>query len=167
MLTVLCPNRTQRTLRVLQACNRTAESCGFIPPVSLRPTSLSPIWTSGTPLGFFSASVTTAQYGQAQARPRRMSPSVARLRPGRETVLTRIRCSRCGLVKPRMRNGPGWCSRCDGDVSVADFLRRTCPVAQLPCRTKTPSQFWRPWGLPFACRTPCREWGQDRCPERP
>ena len=50
---VLCPNRIQRTLRVLQGCNRTAESCGFVSPVPLGPSPLYPIWTLGPSQGLF------------------------------------------------------------------------------------------------------------------
>ena len=51
----MCPNRIQRTLRVLQAFNRTAESCGFVSLVSVRQSPLYPIWTSGPPQGPFRA----------------------------------------------------------------------------------------------------------------
>ena len=79
MLTVLCPNRIQRTLRVLQACNRTAESCGFISPVPLGPSPLYPIWTLGPPQGPFP---TVSAAAARCATPTEPGPDTQRLSPG-------------------------------------------------------------------------------------
>ena len=79
MLDVLCPNRIQRTLRVLRACNRTAESCGFISPVSVRHSPLYPIWTLGPPQGLFRP-LRAAAF--RCATPTEPGPDTQRLSPG-------------------------------------------------------------------------------------
>ena len=76
---VLCPNRIQRALRVLQACNRTAESCGFISPVPLGPSPLYPIWTLGPPQGLFRPPRAAAS---RCATPPQPVPGTRRLSPG-------------------------------------------------------------------------------------
>ena len=79
MLDVLCPNRIQSTLRVLRACNRTAESCGFISPVSVRHSPLYPIWTLGPPQGLFRP-LRAADF--RCATPTEPGPDTQRLSPG-------------------------------------------------------------------------------------
>ena len=79
MPAVLCPNRIQRTLRVLQACNGTAESCGFISPVSVRHSPLYPIWTLGPPQGLFRP-LRAAAF--RCATPTEPGPDTQRLSPG-------------------------------------------------------------------------------------
>ena len=79
MLDVLCPNRIQRTLRLLRACNTTAESCGFISPVSVRHSPLYPIWTLGPPQGLFRP-LRAAAF--RCATPTEPGPDTQRLSPG-------------------------------------------------------------------------------------